>query len=160
MGPAAGVPVPPPVPGVKPEQLAEAQWHEWLNAERQVLLQAIVQAASAGFPTHAWQIFTYQGLQVLGQGYWADIRDAGQAVLAAAGAASDHTGLGWAHAVIGQNAALTGADDQGQAHLALALDHFRQAGDLPAKPGRCCIRPVQPRATPPGPRRPPCVSSS
>jgi tetratricopeptide (TPR) repeat protein len=121
---------PPPVPGVEPEQVADAQWHDWVNAERQVLLQAIFQAASAGLITHAWQIFAYEDMQDLGHGYWAD---AGQAVLAAAEAAGDHTAMGWAHLVIGKNAALTGAHDLGRAHLAQALDHFRQAGDLPGQ---------------------------
>jgi tetratricopeptide (TPR) repeat protein len=118
---------------VRGGELAAAQWHDWVNAERQVLLQAIAQAASAGLITHAWRIFVYEGLQDLGEGYWADWRDAGQAVLAAAEAAGDHTGLGWAHAIIGQHAALAGAYDQGRVHLAQALDHFRQADDLPGQ---------------------------
>lgn len=52
---------------------------------------------------------------------------------AALAAASDDTGLGWTHATIGRNATLTDAYDQGRAHLAQALDHFRQAGDLPGQ---------------------------
>jgi tetratricopeptide (TPR) repeat protein/transcriptional regulator with XRE-family HTH domain len=126
-------PFPPPAPGVEPEQLADARWHDWVNAERQVLLQAITQAASAGLVTHAWQLLVCEGLQDLGEGYWADWQDAGQAVLAAAEAAGDHTGAGWAHAIIGQHAALAGAHDQGRAHLAQALDHFRHASDLPGQ---------------------------
>jgi tetratricopeptide (TPR) repeat protein len=64
------------------------------------------------------------------QGYWADIRAAGQAVLAAAEAAGDQVALGWTHAAIARYGTITGADDEDRAHLARALDHFRGAGDL------------------------------
>ena len=65
-----------------------------------------------------------------GGGYWADIRAAGQAVLAAAEAAGDQVALGWTHAIIGRSGMFTGAHDEDRAHLARALDHFRRAGDL------------------------------
>ena len=67
--------VAPPAPGVLPEQLAdEAALQDWARAEHQVVLQAIAQAAAAGFLTRAWQIFLGQALLVGGQGYWADFR--------------------------------------------------------------------------------------
>jgi len=65
-----------------------------------------------------------------GEGYWADIQALGQAVLAAAEAAGDQVALGWTHAIIGRSGGFTGAHDEGRAHLARALDHFRCAGDL------------------------------
>ena len=86
----------PPVPGVLPEELAgEAAVLAWTRAEHQVVLQAIAQAAAAGFLTHAWQIFMGQAWFLGDQGYWADIRAAGQGVLAAAEAAGDQVALGW-----------------------------------------------------------------
>ena len=132
------LPVPPPpfavapsAPGVLPEQLAdEAALQDWARAEHQVVLQAIAQAAAAGFITHAWQIFHGQALLVGGQGYWADIRAVGQAVLDAAEAAQDQTALGWTHLAIGRYLTFTGA---GNEDLARALDHLRQAGDLPGQ---------------------------
>ena len=120
--------VAPPVPGVLPEQLAgEAETQEWLQAEHQVLLQATVQAAAAGLVTRAWQLFASQAYILSGRGYWADIRDVGQAVLAAAEAAGDQVGLGWTHETIGRSGMFIGA---GHEDLARALEHFRRAGDL------------------------------
>ena len=123
--------VAPPAPGVLPEELAgEAALLAWTWAEHQVVLQAIAQAAAAGFLTHAWQIFLGQAWFLGVQGYWADIRAAGQGVLAAAEAAGDQVALGWTHAIIGRYGTISGADDAGPAHAARALDHLRQAGDL------------------------------
>ena len=120
--------VAPPVPGVLPEQLAgDAATQDWLQAEHQVLLQATVQAAAAGLVTRAWQLFASQAYTLGGQGYRADIRDVGQAVLAAAEAAGDQVALGWTHETIGRSGMFTGA---GHEDLARALDHFRRAGDL------------------------------
>ncbi len=124
----------PPAPGVLPEQLAgEAALQDWARAEHQVVLQAIAQAAAAGFITRAWQIFYDQAWWVGGEGYWADISAVGQAVLAAAQAAGDQIALGWTHAIIGRYGTFTGAHDQDRAHLARALDHFRRACDLPGQ---------------------------
>jgi tetratricopeptide (TPR) repeat protein len=113
---------------VLPEQLAgDAELQDWVRAEHQVVLQAIAQAAAAGFITRAWQIFHNHAWLVGGAGYWADIRAVGQPVLDAAEAAGDQVALGWTHAIIGRYGAFlgTGAED-----LARALGHFRQAGDL------------------------------
>ena len=73
------------------------QLQDWARAEHQVVLQAIAQAAAAGFITRAWQIFHGQAWFLGGQGYWADFRAAAEAVLAAAEAAGDQVALGWTH---------------------------------------------------------------
>jgi hypothetical protein len=123
--------VAPPALGVVPEMLAdETALLAWVQAEHQVLLQATAQAAAAGFVTHAWQLFARQSWFLGDQGYWADFRTAGRAVLAAAQAAGDQAALGWTHAIIGRYGLFTGAADDGRAHQQLALDHFRRAGDL------------------------------
>src|SRR5271166_5066929 len=120
----------PPAPGVLSEQLAdEAGLQDWARAEHQVVLQAIAQAAAAGFITRAWQLFHDQAWWVGGEGYWADIQATAQAVLAAEDA-GDQVALGWTHAIIGRSGMFTGAHDEDRAHLARALDHFRRAGDL------------------------------
>ena len=124
----------PPSPGVVPERLAgEAELVDWARAEHQVVLQAIAQAAAAGLLTRAWQIFYGLAYFLGGQGYWADIRAAGQAVLAAAEAAGDQVALGWTYATIGYYGTLAGAPDDDRAHLLLALDHLRRAGDRPGQ---------------------------
>ena len=114
-----------------PEQLAgEAGLEEWARAEHQVLLQATSQAVAAGFLTRAWQLFFGQAWFLGGQGYWADFQAVGQAVLAAAEGAGDQVALGWTHAIIGRCGTLAGARREDLAHIARAVDHFRQAGDL------------------------------
>ena len=121
----------PPAPGVVPERLAgEAQQVDWAQAEHQVLLRAIAQAAAAGLATQAWQIFERQSWFLGDQGYWADCQAAGQAVLAAAQAAGDHAALGWTHMIIGRHCAFAGALDDGRAYLTRAQDHLSRAGDL------------------------------
>jgi tetratricopeptide (TPR) repeat protein len=133
-GPPMSFTAAPPAPGVLPERLAdEAAMQDWTRAEHQVVLQAIAQAAAAGFLTRTWQIFFGHAWLLGDQGYWADIRAAGQGVLAAAEAAGDQAALGWTHAIIGRYGTITGADDEDLAHAARALDHFRQAGDLPGQ---------------------------
>ncbi len=76
---------------------------------------------------NTWQIFQGQAWLVGGEGYWADIRAVGQAVLDAAEAAGDQVALGWTHLVIGWHGVFVGA---GNEDFARALDHFRRAGDL------------------------------
>ena len=121
----------PPAPGVLPEQLpGEAELQDWAQANQQVQLQAIAQAAAAGFITRAWQMFFGQAWSLGGQGYWADCLAIAEVVLAAAEAAGDQVALGWTHATIGRYGTFTGAHDEDRAHLARALDHFRRAGDL------------------------------
>ena len=121
----------PPAPGVVPERLAgEAQQVAWAQAEHQVLLRAIAQAAAGGRATHAWQIFERQSWFLGDQGYWADCQAAGQAVLAAAQAAGDHAALGWTHMIIGRHCVFAGALDDGRAYLIRAQDHLSRAGDL------------------------------
>ena len=121
----------PPAPGVQPERLAgEAELENWALAEHQVVLQAIAQAAAAGFITRAWQIFHGQAWFLGDQGYWADFLAAAQVVLAAAEAADDQVALGWTHEIIGRYGTFSGADDEDLAHLVQAVDHFTRAGDL------------------------------
>ena len=121
----------PPAPGVAPERLAgEAQQVDWAQAEHQVLLRAIAQAAAARRATQAWQIFERQSWHLGDQGYWADCQAAGQAVLAAAQAAGDYAALGWTHMIIGRHCAFAGALDDGRAYLIRAQDHLSRAGDL------------------------------
>ena len=127
-----GIPPPftvaPPAPGVLPEQLAgAAELLAWARAEHKVILQAIAQAAAPGLLTRAWQLFHDVAWFLGGQGYWADFRAAAEAVLAAAEAAGDQVALGRTHATIGRHLTFIGA---GSEDLALALDHFRRAGDL------------------------------
>ena len=108
----------------------EAELQDWAQADQQVLLQAIAQAAAAGLVTRAWQMFFGQAWSLGGQGYWADCLAVAEVVLAAAEAAGEQVALGWTHATVGRYGTFTGAHDEDRAHLARAVDHFRRAGDL------------------------------
>ena len=126
----------PPAPGVLPEKLpGEAALQDWAQDNQQVQLQAITQAAAAGFITRAWQMFLFfgQAWSLGGQGSWADCLAIAEVVLAAAEVAGDQVALGWTHATIGRHGTFTGAHDEDRAHLARALDHFHRAGDLPGQ---------------------------
>jgi tetratricopeptide (TPR) repeat protein len=123
----------PPAPGVTPERLADTRRVGWARAEDQVLLQAVAQAAAAGFITRAWQIFERLSWFLGDQGYWADCQATSQTLLAAAQAAGDQTALGWTHLIIGRYCAFTGAHDENRAHQQQALDNLRRAGDLPGQ---------------------------
>ena len=121
----------PAVPGVSPEPMAdEAQLVAWVQAEQQVVLQAIAQAAVAGFVTEAWQMLGFYLEGLIDRGVWADSQAAARAVLAAAQSAGDHTSLGWTHWSLGTYCNVAGAYDDARAHLFQALDDFEQAGDL------------------------------
>jgi DNA-binding SARP family transcriptional activator/tetratricopeptide (TPR) repeat protein len=123
----------PRAPGVLPEKLrSEAELQNWAQANQQVELQAITQAAAAGFITRAWQMLLFfgQAWSLGDQGYWADCLAAAKVVLAVAEAADDQVALGWTHVTIGRHGTFTGAHDEYRAHLARALDHFRRAADL------------------------------
>ena len=121
----------PPAAGVLPEKLpGEAELQDWAQANQQVQLQAIAQAAAAGLVTRAWQMFFGQSWSLGGQGYWADCLAIAEVVLAAAEATDNQVALGWTHATVGRYGTFTGAHDQDRAHLARAMDYFRRAGDI------------------------------
>ena len=123
----------PPAQGVVPERLADTRRVGWARAEDQVLLQAVAQAAAAGFISQAWQIFECLSWFLGDQGYWADCEAAGQTVLTAAQAAGNRAALGWAHVAIGRYCRFTGAHGENRAHQHQALENFQRAGDLPGQ---------------------------
>ncbi|GIH22722.1 hypothetical protein Aph01nite_10320 [Acrocarpospora phusangensis] len=67
------LPLPPPRPGVVPEQ---PRTHQdaltWFSGRHAVLLAAVEHAASAGFPTHAWQLAATLTEYLDRQGHWQD----------------------------------------------------------------------------------------
>jgi DNA-binding SARP family transcriptional activator/tetratricopeptide (TPR) repeat protein len=128
---AAGFTVAPGRPGVSPEQLPDhARLLAWLQAEHNVLRQAIDRAADRGFETEAWQISFFFGLSAQWQGKWSDWHSAGQTALAAAARAGGHTGQGWARCSMGYLNWMLGSYGEATAWYRQALQHFEQAGDL------------------------------
>ena len=117
------------MPGTAETLDDEAELLRWLEAEHQVLLEAIGQAAREGLIVLATRIFTRLVFNI-NEGHWSDCDALGDQVLAAAEIADEHAAQGWIHHALGQHCSLRGAADKATAHLAAALDCFERAGDL------------------------------
>ena len=77
--------VPPPLPGVTPERLADYQQAlTWMQAEYQVLLAATTLADSSGLDSHAWQIPCTMAQFLALRGHWRDMSAAQGTALGAA----------------------------------------------------------------------------
>jgi tetratricopeptide (TPR) repeat protein len=119
----------PPQPQVRPEELAGRQEAlEWFQAERQVLLAVISQAASSGFSTHAWQLPWAAAAFFAGQGYWQELETTQQSALAAARHLGDLAGQTQAHHHLGKAQGFRGAFAEADAHLSAALELSGQLG--------------------------------
>jgi tetratricopeptide (TPR) repeat protein len=126
--------LPPPPPGVLPEQPPDlaAAW-AWFEAEHPVLLAAIDQAAAAGQEARAWQL-AWTLMDFLDQqGRWHDWAAAQRTALSAAQGGNDRSGQAHAHAGIGFACRWLGHDDEAHAHLQQALDLFEELGDTAAQ---------------------------
>jgi tetratricopeptide (TPR) repeat protein len=101
----------------------------WLQAEHEVLRQAIEQAADEGFVTAAWQLYYLFAHSAAWQGMWAEYEAAGRTALAAATRAGDDTGLGWIYSMLATFHAEFGTEDQVLTERRQALEHFERAGN-------------------------------
>lgn len=120
----------PPQPGAAPEDLAtDGHALAWLEAEHRVLLMVIVQAASSGFDTHAWQLPWSLGTFFDRRGHWHDWAATQHIALAAAGHLGDQDGQARAHRGLGQAHIRLGSAKEAQSHLRHALDLYQQLGD-------------------------------
>jgi tetratricopeptide (TPR) repeat protein/transcriptional regulator with XRE-family HTH domain len=118
-----------PQPQVRPEELTGRQQAlEWFQAERQVLLAAISQAADSGFGTHAWQLPWAAAMFFDWQGYWQEMAATQQVALAAARGLGDRDGQFQACRFLGRARMLLGSYAEADTHLAEALDLGRQLG--------------------------------
>src|SRR5205085_8724981 len=117
-------------PGVEPERFADkAQAAGWLQAEYQVLLGCIEDAASVGFERHAWQLARTLSSYFERSGHWRDWLRAQQAAVEAALRAGDLPGQAHSRHQLGYVLAHLG--DHGPAHAELdrALALFGDLGD-------------------------------
>ena len=122
--------LPPPPPGVLPEEQAgfAGAW-AWFDAEHPVLLAAIEQAAATGWDTHAWQL-AWTLMDFLDrQGRWHDWAATQHIALSAARRHNDRAGQAHAHTGIGLACRWLGRYDEAYTHLQHALDLFAELGD-------------------------------
>ncbi len=117
-------------PGSQPETFIDARHAlTWCDAEHQVLLAVINQAAAAGFDAHAWQLPWALGYYFSTQGHWGDQITTQRTALAAAQRLGDLAGQARAHHGLGCALVMSSAGKAGHAHLARALRLYRKLGD-------------------------------
>jgi DNA-binding SARP family transcriptional activator/tetratricopeptide (TPR) repeat protein len=117
-------------PGTQPERIVDGRHAlAWFEAEHQVLLAVITQAATAGFDAHAWQLPWALGDYFSRRGHWRDQASTQRTALAAARRLGDLAGQARAHHGLGCAESTSSAGKAGHAHLAQALRLYRKLGD-------------------------------
>ena len=117
-------------PGTEPERIADdGQALAWFEAEHQVLLAVITQAAAAGFDAHAWQLPWALADYLSRRGHWQDQTSTQRTALAAARRLGDPAAQARAHHGLGCAQSVSSAGRAGHAHLAQALRLYRELGD-------------------------------
>ncbi|MCN9244822.1 NB-ARC domain-containing protein [Streptomyces sp. RY43-2] len=124
-------PLPPPQPGVHPEDPADhEQALTWFATERVALLAAVGHAAAAGFDTHTWRLAHVLAAFLDRRGHWQDLAVVGNAAVAAADRVGDLLGRPIAHRIVARAHRRHSSFDDAYFHLRHALDLFTQAGNL------------------------------
>jgi DNA-binding SARP family transcriptional activator/tetratricopeptide (TPR) repeat protein len=121
------------LPALQPGAIHEAlssstNAQAWFEAEREVLMAVVAQAAEAGFDRHAWQIPWVMRNFLDRQGHWRDWVQTQRAALAAAGRLADRAGQAHAHRNMGRACLRLGRYDDARRHLRDGLDLYRQLG--------------------------------
>jgi DNA-binding SARP family transcriptional activator/tetratricopeptide (TPR) repeat protein len=117
-------------PGTEPESIIDGGHAlAWCEAEHQVLLAVIAQAAAAGFDAHAWQLPWALADYFSRGGHWRDQATTQRTALAAARRLGDLAGQARAHQGLGCAESTSSAGKAGLAHLARALSLYRELGD-------------------------------
>ena len=117
-------------PKVRPERCAgfAAAW-SWFEAEHQVLLAVIRQAATTGQAAYAWQL-SWTLLDYLDRrGRWHELTAIQRTALRVARSRADQQGQAHAHEALGISYRLLARHDMAAAHLREALSLFEELGD-------------------------------
>jgi len=119
-----------PSPGVTPEPLGTvADVLAWFEAERQVLIAAITQAADAGLDTLAWQLPWAVWLFFDREGYWHDQVAIQRGAIAAAARLGDRARQAHAYRDLGCTYGRLGQLAEARDLCCQALDLHREVGD-------------------------------
>jgi DNA-binding SARP family transcriptional activator/tetratricopeptide (TPR) repeat protein len=122
--------VPAPQPGTRPERPAdEAGAMAWFTSERRTLLAALDHAAGAGFDRHTWQLAWSVADFLDRTGCWQNAKAAHRAGLDAAVRLGDRAAQGFSHRILTLAYMRSGELDLARAHIADALDRYREVGD-------------------------------
>ena len=100
----------------------------WFEAEQQVLMAAIAQAAEHGFDVHAWQLPWTMRNFLDRKGHWPELAETQLCALAAARRVQDRAGQAHAHRNLGRACLRLGRYDDARANLQIAADLYREIG--------------------------------
>ncbi|MET8143917.1 BTAD domain-containing putative transcriptional regulator [Sphaerisporangium sp. NPDC005288] len=128
------IPLPPPAPGVHPDEPADLEEaSDWLTIEHIGLLAVVATAADAGLDDSAWRL-AWALAHFLGRrGHWHDLAASHRVALKAAQRLGDRTGMAHAHRGLSRAAAHLGRHDEAMLHLDRALELFADTGDVVAQ---------------------------
>jgi tetratricopeptide (TPR) repeat protein/transcriptional regulator with XRE-family HTH domain len=129
----------PPLPGVVAENITGYQHAmAWFEAEHQVLLAAVGQAARTGLDTHAWQLPMTLAAFLYRRGHWENWVTAFQTGLAAGLRLGELKAQAVAHRNLGDARSLLGQYELAHADLLHAFDLYKQLGDRPGEARAHC----------------------
>ncbi len=124
------LPLGPPQPGVTPEPMGSVgDALAWFEAERQVLIAAITQAAEAGLDARAWQLPWSVWLFFDREGYWHDQVAIQRIAIAAAGRLGNRARQAHAYRDLGCTYGRLGQLAEARDLCTQALDLHREVGD-------------------------------
>ncbi len=119
------------LPGVTPDQLAtRAQALEWLDAEHDGLVSAVLMAAENGYDVHAWQLAYCLETFFYRRGHWHDWAATQHTALAAAVRLGDRHAQAHAHNGIASADTQLGRTASALSHLASSLRLFQEVGNV------------------------------
>jgi tetratricopeptide (TPR) repeat protein len=122
--------LPPPVPGVTPQQPADYQQAlDWFTVEYPVLMAVVEQAAAAGFDTHTGQLAWILRPFLDRRGNWHDQAAVGRAAVAASRRLADPTAQARAYRTLARAYTRLERFDDAHTQLRHALDLATKAGD-------------------------------
>ncbi|HEV2372097.1 MAG TPA: BTAD domain-containing putative transcriptional regulator [Streptosporangiaceae bacterium] len=122
--------LPPPVPGVGPEDLTDQdQAIAWYEGEHAVLAATISWAAEEGFDSYAWQIPCTLGTIMERRAHLREWAAVSEVALGAAQRSADLAGQAHSHHRLGQALFAQGSYPAAGAHLRQALELFGSLGD-------------------------------
>jgi tetratricopeptide (TPR) repeat protein len=131
--------VPPPGPGVQPEEIAgHAEAMDWFAAERPVLMSVLSVAVSSGLDTHAQQLPVALSAYLNLSGQWQEWEEVLRTSLAAAQRRGDVDGQGWAELHIGIALTHLGRIGEAPPHLEAARRLFVRSGNYEGRGGTLC----------------------
>lgn len=124
--------LPPPVPGVVPENFASRdEALAWYGTEHKALIAAVARAGEEGFDRHVWQLAWTLAAYLERHGHWQEWAAVGQAALAAGQRSGDLIAQAHAHRWLGDMFGRRGQHQDAHTHLRQALALYEQLGDGP-----------------------------